>query len=88
MFKREIFRHFDYWLFGAVIILCTFGVAMIRSAIAGNAVLAGLVTRQMIFIAVSLGVILIVALVDYHYYFSMSRLMYGFAVLSLVVASL
>lgn len=85
MQRKEIWKHFDYWLFGAVIILCTFGVAMIRSAIAGNAVLAGLVTRQMIFIGVSLGVILIVALVDYHYYFSMARLMYGFAVLSLVV---
>ncbi len=85
MERREIWKHFDYWLFGAVIILCTFGVAMIRSAIAGNAVLAGLVTRQMIFIGVSLGVILVIALIDYHYYYSLSRLMYGFAVVSLLV---
>ena len=73
MQKREIWRHFDYWLFGAVIILCTFGVAMIRSAVAGNEVLAGLVQRQMIFIAVSLVVILITAWIDYHYWFSLSR---------------
>jgi rod shape determining protein RodA len=84
MERREIWKHFDYWLFGAVILLCTFGVAMIRSAIAGNTVLAGLVNRQMIFIAISLAVILITALIDYHYYYSLARLMYGFAALSLI----
>jgi rod shape determining protein RodA len=77
MERREAWRHFDYWLFGAVIILCTFGVAMIRSAVAGNEVLAGLVQRQMIFIAVSLAVILITAWIDYHYWFSLSNLMYA-----------
>ena len=85
MQKRELWRHFDYWLFGAVIILCTFGVAMIRSAIAGNEVLASLVQRQMIFIAVSLVVILITAWIDYHYWFSLARVMYGFAVFLLLV---
>jgi rod shape determining protein RodA len=84
MIRREIWKHFDYWLFGAVILLCTFGVAMIRSAIAGNQVLAGLPQRQMLFIAVSLAVILITAAVDYHYWYSLARLMYGFAVVSLI----
>ncbi len=85
MQRQKIWKHFDYWLFGAVVLLCTFGVAMIRSAIAGNEVLAGLVSRQMIFIAASLFVTLVTAAVDYHYWFSLSRWMYGFAVLSLVV---
>ncbi len=58
MERREIWKHFDYWLFGTVVLLCTFGVAMIRSAIAENETLAYLVSRQMIFIAVSLVVIL------------------------------
>ncbi len=84
MKKQEIWRHFDYWLFGAVIILCIFGVAMIRSAIAGNEVLAGSVNRQMIFIGVSLVVILVTASVDYHYWFSLSNMMYWVAVIALV----
>ncbi|RPJ46499.1 MAG: rod shape-determining protein RodA [Chloroflexi bacterium] len=84
MEKRETWRHFDYWLFGAVIVLCIFGVAMIRSAVAGNEVLAGLVQRQMIFIAVSLVVILVTAWVDYHYWFSLSNVMYIVAVASLL----
>jgi rod shape determining protein RodA len=85
MEKREIWRHFDYWLFGAVIILCTFGVAMIRSAVAGNEELSGLPQSQMIWIAVSLVVILGAAAVDYHYWFSLSTLMYWVAIVLLLV---
>lgn len=58
---------------------------MIRSAIAGNEVLAYLVSRQMIFIAICLVVILVLTLIDYHYWSSLARLMYVFAVLSLIV---
>ena len=36
MLRRETWRHFDFWLFGAVVILSIFGIAMINSAIAGN----------------------------------------------------
>jgi rod shape determining protein RodA len=85
MILRQSWKHFDFWLFGMVIVLCIFGVAMIRSAIAGNEVLAYLVERQMIFIAICLVVILVMALIDYHYWSALARLMYIFAVLSLVV---
>ncbi|HEX2981300.1 MAG TPA: FtsW/RodA/SpoVE family cell cycle protein [Anaerolineaceae bacterium] len=84
MFRREIWRHFDYWLFGAVVFLCIFGVAMIRSAIAGNTVLAGSVTRQMIYVGLGLMVILVTAMIDYRLWSSLARPMYIFAVLSLV----
>lgn len=85
MEKREIWRHFDYLLFGAVIILCIFGVAMIRSAVAGNEQLSGLPQSQMIWIGVSLVVILLAAWVDYHYWFSLSNLMYWIAIALLLV---
>jgi rod shape determining protein RodA len=85
MQKRELWRHFDYWLFGAVIILCIFGVAMIRSAVAGNETLGGIVRSQMVWIAISLVVILIAAAVDYHYWLSLSPLMYLFAFVMLMV---
>jgi rod shape determining protein RodA len=85
MENRELWRHFEYWLFGAVIILCTFGVAMIRSAAAGSESLVGLPTSQMMWIAISLVVIIVTASIDYHYWFSLARVMYIFAVVSLVI---
>lgn len=74
--KREAWKHFDFWLFGAVVILCIFGIAMIRSAIAGNEVLEEQVNRQIIFVVIGIAVMLGVGLVDYHYWASLSRLMY------------
>jgi rod shape determining protein RodA len=85
MFKKELWRHFDFWLFGAVIFLCIFGVVMIRSAIAGNVELAGIVKRQAIFAAIGVGVLLIAALLDYHYWKSFSKLFYIFTILFLAV---
>jgi rod shape determining protein RodA len=85
MIQRQAWRHFDFLLFGAVIILCMFGVAMIRSAAAGNAEILESVPRQIIFIIVSMIVILITAAVDYHYWYSLATLMYLFAVISLLV---
>jgi rod shape determining protein RodA len=72
-------------MFGAVILLCIFGIAMLRSAAAGNTAILNLAQRQIIFIGVSLIVILLTTAIDYHYWYSLAGLMYGFAVLSLVV---
>lgn len=85
MFRRETWQHFDYWLFGAVVILCIFGIAMINSAIAGNEVLAGSVTRQAIYVGMGLVIILVTAAIDYRLWASLARLMYIVAFLSLVV---
>jgi len=74
--KSEAWKHFDFWLFGTVVVLCIFGIAMIRSAVAGNEVLGDLVSRQMIWTGVTIGVILVVGLVDYHYYAALSRPLY------------
>ena len=84
--KREAWKHFDFWLFGAVVILSIFGIAMIRSAAAGNEVLIELVSRQMIWLGVTIVVILTVGLIDYHYYAALSRTLYlGTAVLLAVI---
>lgn len=76
MFRRETWRHFDYWLFGVVLILCVFGVVMIRSAIAGNASLAGNIRSQIIFVVFGMAVILLIAALDYHTLSSITRLLY------------
>ncbi|GAP06811.1 bacterial cell division membrane protein [Anaerolinea thermolimosa] len=85
MLRRETWKQFDFLLFGAVIILSIFGVAMIRSAIAGNEVLAELVTRQVIYVFISFGLIIVLSLIDYRYWSSLARLLYGVAIFSLLM---
>lgn len=71
-------RHFDFWLLGAVALLTIFGITMIRSAVAGNIELeaANLVQRQLIFAVLGFIVIFIVSAIDYHLWASISRPMY------------
>jgi rod shape determining protein RodA len=83
--KREFWRHFDFWLFGAVVLLSVFGIVMIRSAIAGSPGLAGLDTRQAIYVGMGMVVIVATALIDYHYWASLTRVMYVGAILFLIV---
>ena len=82
--KRELWKHFDFWLFGGVVVLCIFGIVMIRSAIAGNADLATSVDRQAIWVIIGIVAMLILTMVDYHYWASLSRPMYIFTFLLLV----
>ena len=76
--RTSIWRHFDYWLLGAVAILITFGVAMISSTIAGNIELIELdiVGRQIIYAAAGFVVILFAASQDYRLWISISRILY------------
>lgn len=82
--KRELWKHFDFWLFGSVVVLCIFGIIMERSAIAGNEELAANVDRQPIFVAIGIAIIIILTLLDYHYWASLSRPMYIFIFVLLV----
>ena len=83
--KRELWRNFDFLLFGSALLLSIFGIMMIRSAIAGNVVLAESVSRQAIFLVLGVALMIIMAAIDYHYWGSLARFMYIFAVVSLVV---
>lgn len=74
--RGAFWQHFDFWLFGAVVMANAFGIAMIRSAIAGNEVLAELVNRQIIFAALGLVVIIILSIIDYHYWGAVIRIIY------------
>ncbi len=71
-------RHFDFWLLGAVALLVIFGITMIRSAVAGNIELAqlDLVRRQLIFAIAGFIAILVTASIDYHLWSSISRSLY------------
>lgn len=83
--REDFWRHFDFSLFGAVILAIAFGVAMIRSAIAGNETLVGLVQRQIIFAILGFVVILVVALIDYHYWSSLIRQIYFVIMVFLII---
>ena len=84
MFKREIWRNFDFWLLGAVLFLSIFGVIMIRSAIAGNVNLAGIDQRQAEFLIAGVPLIFIITLIDYRFWKSFSIILYAFTVLFLI----
>ncbi len=76
---RQIsWRHFDFWLLGAVAFLTIFGVTMIRSAIAGNIELveANTVTKQIIFAAVGFVIMAITAIIDYRYWGALSTVLF------------
>ncbi len=81
--SRSYWEHFDFVLLGLVATLVIFGIAVIRSAIAGNEVLAGLVQRQIIYALVGLGVMLITAMIDYHFWSTFGRYLYVATVLLL-----
>ncbi|MBI3160653.1 MAG: rod shape-determining protein RodA [Chloroflexi bacterium] len=76
--RLQTWKHFDFLLLGAVVVLIIFGVAMINSAIAGNPELieAQAVERQIIFALFGLGVIFITTLLDYHLWITISRVMF------------
>jgi rod shape determining protein RodA len=65
--------------------LSIFGIMMIQSAIAGNEVLEETVARQPIFLGLGTILLIIMAAIDYHYWGSLARFMYIFAVVSLIV---
>src|SRR3990172_1471420 len=76
MFRGLSWRHFDFWLLGVIVFAIAFGVAMIRSAIAGNEEIVNSVSRQINFALVGLVVIVLVAAIDYRYWTALYIPMY------------
>jgi rod shape determining protein RodA len=83
--RDSIWRHFDFWLLGAVAILTIFGITMIRSAIAGNIDLVDHAQRQLIFAVAGFAILFGVAAIDYRYWSSVSNVMYIGTAVALVV---
>jgi len=84
-------RHFDFWLLGAVVLLTIFGITMIRSAVAGNIELVeetNLVQRQLLFAGIGFGVVFVVASIDYRLWASISSPMYIVTVVALAALTI
>jgi rod shape determining protein RodA len=71
MFRNISWRHFDFWLLGAIVLATAFGTTMIRSAVAGNEELIPLINRQIYFAMAGVVVIFVVAAIDYRYWISL-----------------
>jgi rod shape determining protein RodA len=76
MNRGLVWRNFDFWLLGAIVLASAFGTAMIRSAVAGNEILQPLINRQIYFALLGLVVIFVVASIDYRYWLALYRPMY------------
>ena len=77
--RGGFWRHFDFWLMGAVTVLVILGITMIRSALAGNyelTVTTPLVDRQIIFALIGFVLFLSAAGIDYRLWSSMSNTLY------------
>ncbi len=85
MHKGDAWRKFDLWLFGAVLLLSIFGIALINSAIAGNITLADHPQRQTIFLILGLVVLFLAAAFDYHYWLTLTTPMYMVTLVLLLV---
>jgi rod shape determining protein RodA len=85
MLRSGFWRHFDFWLLGAVIVALVFGVTMIRSAIAGNENLASLVPRQIIFGAIGFVAIILASAIDYRFWSGAIVPMYIFIAIALAM---
>ncbi len=73
MVRGLSWRNFDFILLGAVILASSFGVVMIRSAIAGNEVLAVSTSRQVYFALLGVALIFILSSIDYRYWLALYR---------------
>jgi rod shape determining protein RodA len=76
MLRNISWRHFDFWLLGAVVLATAFGTTMIRSAVAGNEVLLPLIDRQIYFALAGMALIFVVAAIDYRYWMALYRFIF------------
>ena len=82
---RRIWRRFDFVLLAAIILLITFGVAMIYSATINTPGLEGLATRQALYALGGLLLMFVVAAIDYRFYEHFAKLIYVITLLLLGV---
>ncbi|MDW8325607.1 MAG: FtsW/RodA/SpoVE family cell cycle protein [Anaerolineales bacterium] len=85
MLNAKLWRHFDFWLLGAVLLLCLFGIAMIRSATLTNEVLADTANRQALFLGLGLAALIVVSMVDYRLYGAAATSLYTILLILLAI---
>jgi rod shape determining protein RodA len=87
MERGKIWRHFDFWLLGAVALLIIFGIAMIRSTTltSVDTTILQLPSRQIIYTVIGLGVLFITCAIDYRFWGATSGTLYVIMIILLVI---
>lgn len=88
MYDRQIWRHFDWWMFGIVLVLSCIGIALIYSATFRTDELADYWIRQTRFFLAGLPLLFLVALIDYRQLEALSPPLFIFYVASLAAVFL
>ncbi len=83
MGDRRLWRHFDYWLLLAILLLLVFGLAMVRSATLGTPDRERLAWDQMAVAIVGLILLFVVAIMDYRLLANVQPVLYGVTLLLL-----
>ncbi len=86
MFDARLWRHFDWWLLIAIILLSVWGIAMIYSATLGTPDLADLPIKQARYAAVGLVVFFVMAAFNYRDLGGASRFLYAAIIILLLIA--
>ncbi|MDI7260670.1 MAG: rod shape-determining protein RodA [Thermodesulfobacteriota bacterium] len=86
MIDRRLFIHFDYTLLGIVLLIASIGILNLYSATSnGETVGAPLYLKQILWLAIGLGVMSIIAFVEYRYYTDIAYIAYTIAVVLLIL---
>ena len=88
MFDRQLWRHFDWWMFLIVLLLSIIGIVMIYSATFRTEQLADYWIRQTRFVLVGIPLVFMVASIDYRQLEILAPPIFLFYVASLVVVFL
>ncbi|MGH2536178.1 MAG: FtsW/RodA/SpoVE family cell cycle protein [Candidatus Promineifilaceae bacterium] len=84
----SVWRHFDLWLMAAVLLLTAYGILAIRSAVTGAPAFEDYPQRQLAWAAGGIGIMLLLAAVDYRILTSAHWYVYAVLVASLIFVAL
>jgi len=86
----KIWRHFDFALLGGVVLLIILGIAMIRSTTLTSidSSIQQSTSRQIIYAVIGIGILIVVAAIDYRLWSSLSGGIYVTLILLLIVVKL
>lgn len=83
--RSSVWRYFDIWLVAAVLLLTSYGILMIRSAVTGAPAFAELPADQIQWAVIGVVIMLVIASVDYRVLTSSHWYIYAGLVLALVL---
>ncbi|MBM4348974.1 MAG: rod shape-determining protein RodA [Deltaproteobacteria bacterium] len=86
MIDRRLFIHFDWGLLGIVLLIASIGILNLYS-VTSNEETAGtpLYLKQVLWLAIGLGAMLVIAFVEYRFYTDFAYIVYATAVILLII---